>query len=75
MFWISQWKSVQFVVYSLWSVVQPIAFRVSFNPILQSQSNWSLFNGTWPKKRRELDDRLGFEKEESTLRMQQAIYM
>jgi len=28
---------------------------ISFNLILQSQSVWSLFNGTWPKRRRELD--------------------
>jgi len=28
------------------SYIQPIAFGVSFNLILQSQSNWSLFNGT-----------------------------
>ena len=27
--------------------VQPIAFGVSFNLNLQSQSPWSLFNGTW----------------------------
>jgi len=34
---------------------QPIARGVSFNQILQSQSNWSLFNGTWQKRPRELD--------------------
>jgi len=27
--------------------IQPIAFRVSFNLNLQSQSPWCLFNGTW----------------------------
>ena len=27
--------------------IQPIAFGVSFNINLQSQSPWSLFNGTW----------------------------
>ena len=35
--------------------VQPIAFEASYNRILQSQSSWSLFNGTWQKRRRELD--------------------
>ena len=30
--------------------VQPIAFRVSCNLTLQSESNWSLFNGMWQKK-------------------------
>ena len=29
--------------------VQPIAFGVSFNLILQSQFSWSLFNRTWQK--------------------------
>ena len=46
--------------------IQPIKFRVSFNPILQSQSNWSLFDGTWQKKRRELDNQLSFEIGEMT---------
>jgi len=32
--------------------------RVSFNLVLQSQSNWPLFNGTWLKRRRELDNRI-----------------
>jgi len=41
--------------------LHPIAFGVSCNLILQSQSNWSLFNGTWQKRRRELDNRLSFE--------------
>jgi len=35
--------------------VQPIAFGVSLNLNLQSQSPWSLFNGTWQKRPRELD--------------------
>jgi len=43
------------------SSLHPIAFGVSCNLILQSQSNWSLFNGTWQKRRRELDNRLSFE--------------
>jgi len=42
--------------------IQPIAFGVSFNLILQSQSNWSLFNGTWQKRRKEIDNQLSFEK-------------
>ena len=29
------------------ALVQPIAFGVSLNLNLQSQSPWSLFNGTW----------------------------
>ena len=50
--------------------IQPIAFGVSFNLNLQSQSHWSLFNGTWQKRPRELENRLRFEKEEMTLQMQ-----
>jgi len=50
--------------------VQPIAFGVSFKLNLQSQSPWSLFNGTWQKRPRELDYRLRFEIEEVTLQMQ-----
>ena len=37
-------------VYTLFAYilyVQPIAFEVSYNLNLQSQSPWSLFNGTW----------------------------
>ena len=49
---------------------QPIAFSVSCNLILQSQSHWSLFNGTWPKRPRGLDNRLSFEIGEMTLQMQ-----
>ena len=52
------------------SHVQPIAFGVSFNLNLQSQSPWSLFNGTWCKKTWELDHRLRFENEEMTLHLQ-----
>jgi len=51
-------------------MLQPVAFAVSFNVNLQSQSPWSLFNGTWQKKPRELDHRLRFENEEMTLQMQ-----
>ena len=50
--------------------IQPIAFGVSFNLNLQSQSPWSLFNGTWQKRPSELDYRLRFEIEEMTLQMQ-----
>ena len=45
----------------------PIAFGVSFNLNLQSNSHGSLFNGTWQKRPRERDPRLGFENEETTL--------
>jgi len=55
------------------AIVQPIAFGVSFHPNLQSQSHWSLFNGTRQKRPRELDHRLRFEIGEPTLQMQQAI--
>ena len=53
--------------------VQPIAFGVSLNLHLQSQSPWSLFNGTWYKRPREQDYRLRFEIEEMTLQMQWAV--
>ena len=53
--------------------VQPIAFGVSFILNLQSQSHWFFFKGTWQKRPRELDDRLGFEKEEMTLEIDQAV--
>ena len=33
-------------------IVQPIAFGVSLNLNVQSQSNWSHFNGTWQKSYR-----------------------
>jgi len=42
---------------------------------LQSQSRWSLFNGTWQKGPRELDYWLRFEIQETTLQMQQAIHI
>jgi len=47
--------------------LQPIAFGVSFNHNLWSQSPWSLFNGTWQKRPRGLDRRLRLENEEMTL--------
>ena len=53
--------------------IQPIAFGVSCNLNLQSQSHWSLFNGTWWKRPRERDHRLRFENSETTLQMQQAV--
>jgi len=53
--------------------IQSIAFGVSFNLNLQSQSPWSLFNGTWQKRPRKLDDRLRSEIEEMTLQMQQTV--
>ena len=56
-------------VYSVY-VLQPIAFGVSFILNLQSQSPWSLLNGTWQKRPRELDYQLRFEIEEMTLQMQ-----
>jgi len=52
---------------------QPVAFGVSLNLNLQSQSPWSLFNRTWKKRHEELDHRLRFENEETTLQMQQAV--
>jgi len=50
--------------------VQLFVFGVSFNLILQSESHWSLFNGTWQKRCGELDNRLSFEIGEMTLHMQ-----
>jgi len=38
--------------------LQPIAFGVSSNLNLQSQSCWSLFNGTWQKRPRILENLL-----------------
>jgi len=51
-------------------ISQPIAFGVSLNLNLQSQSYWSLFSGTWQKRPRKLEDRMRFEIEEMTLQMQ-----
>jgi len=55
--------------------VQLVAFGVSFKLNLQSQSPWSLFNGTWQKRPRELDHRLTLEIEEMTLQMQWAVHL
>jgi len=49
--------------------IQPIALGNSLNLNLQSQSHWSLFNGTWQKRPRELDSPLRFEIEEMSLQM------
>ena len=56
-------------------LLQPIAFRVSFNIVLNvpTQSPWSFFNGTWQKRPGELESRLRFEIEEMTLQMQKAV--
>ena len=43
-------------MYNVYTYKQPIAFGVSFNHILQSESNRSLFNGTWQKRPSELDN-------------------
>jgi len=51
-------------------MVQPMACGVSFNLNLQSQSPWSLFNGLWYKRPRELDYGLRFGNGEITLQMQ-----
>ena len=53
------------------SRVQHIVFGVSFNLNCQSQPHC---NGTWPKRRGELDHRLRFEIEDMTLQMQQAVH-
>ena len=45
-------------------------FSVSFNVNLLSQSRWSLFDGTWQQRPRELDYRMSFDREEMTLQMQ-----
>jgi len=55
-------------------IVESIAFGVSFNLNLQSQSPWSLFNGTWQKRPGELDHRLRFENEETTLQYNRLYY-
>ena len=54
--------------------IQPIIFGVSFNRILQSQSNLFLFNETWQKRRRKLETRLSFEIRAMTLQMQEAVH-
>ena len=47
---------------------------MSFNLILRSQSDWSLFIGMWQKRREELNIRLRFENEEMTLQIQLAVH-
>jgi len=54
--------------------VQPIASGVSFNHILQPQSNWSLFHGSWQKRRTELDNWSKLEFGERTLHMQKTVW-
>jgi len=56
-----------YTAYCIWSVIH------SFNLNLQSQSPWSLFNGTWLKRARELEHRLGCEQEDMTLQMPEAV--
>jgi len=51
----------------IWGLLWPVAFGVSFNLNLQSQSHWSRFQWPWQKRPRELDHRLRFEIEEMTL--------
>jgi len=63
-------KYVCLTVSSHQSNTRHIAFGVSFKLNLQSQSPWSLFNGTWQKRPSGLDYRLRFEIEEMTLQMQ-----
>jgi len=46
------------------------ASGVSVNHVHHFQPNWSLFNGTWQKRSRELDNQLSFEIGEMTLQMQ-----
>jgi len=53
--------------------LQPIALGVSFNLNLQSQSDWSLFHGTWQKRPREIFHRMLLETEVLTLQMQWAV--
>ena len=60
------WQVMGFQVH----LVQRIAFGLSFNLNLQSQSAWSLFKGMWQKRPREINHRLRFEDEERTLQMQ-----
>jgi len=52
------------------TIVQRIAFGVSFILNFQLQSHWPPFNGTLQKRLGELDYRLRFETEEMTLQMQ-----
>jgi len=54
---------------------QPIAVGASCNLILQSQSSWSLCNGTWQKRHSELGNRLSLQSGEMTRPMQQAVFV
>ena len=54
-------------------VLLPVAFGVSLNLNLQSQSPWSHFDGTRKKRPGALDHRLRFENEEMTLQMRYHI--
>ena len=65
----------EFLSHTLCWHVQPIAFGVSWNLNLQSQSPMSLFNGKWLKRHREINHRLRFENEEMTLQLQQEVYI
>ena len=38
-------RTYTFIIH-MYKYIQPIAFGVSFNLILQSQCSWSFFNGT-----------------------------
>ena len=50
--------------------LRPIAFGVSFNIILQSQSNGSSFNGTWQKSTRLVEMySISFGKRDTTNQM------
>jgi len=62
--------SVLMPILKISSIVYTIAFGVSFNLNLESESPWTLFNGTWQKRPRELDHRLRFDIEEISLQMQ-----
>ena len=67
--WVVVWNEYGATYYEKWGTLysmrigkmRPIAFGVLFYLNLQSQSPWSLFNGTWWKRPRELDHRLRFE--------------
>ena len=53
--------------------IQPIAFGVSCNLILHSQSNWSLFNGTGQERCRAVHARLIFEIREMRFQIENII--
>ena len=62
-----------FMCIDILSHVQPVAFGVSLDLILESQSSRSLSNGTWQKRPSELDHRLSFEIGELTLHLQKHV--